>query len=133
MQQVAAHFGVSRRSVSDWQRQRREGGDDGLAASPPPGRPAKLNAAQRDELRRLLIAGPHACGFATDLWTCPRVQQLIQQRFGVTYHVDHLSRLLRRLGFTPQKPVRRAAERDEAEIERWVREDWPRIKKNRRG
>jgi len=60
------------------------------------------------------------------------VGQLIAHRFGVRYHVDHIGRLLRSLGFTPQKPTRRAIERDEAEIQRWLKEQWPRIKKKRR-
>ena len=68
--------------------------------------------------------------YHTDLWTCPRVADLIRARFGVSYHPDHIGRLLRSLGFSPQKPQRRAVERDEEEIRRWEAEDWPRIKKN---
>jgi transposase len=67
------------------------------------------------------------------LWTCPRVAQVIRREFGVRYHVDHIGRLLRSLGFTPQKPERRARERDESAIQRWVKQDWPRIKKTPRG
>ena len=77
----------------------------------------------------LLIKGPLAAGFYTDLWTCPRVAELIKRRLGVDYHVDHVGRLLHELGWSPQKPARRAAERDEQEIRRWAREDWPRVKK----
>ena len=67
------------------------------------------------------------------LWTCARVAQVIDREFGVTYHADHVGRLLHSLGFTPQKPRRRARERDEEAIERWRRVDWPRIKKGERG
>jgi transposase len=76
-----------------------------------------------------LLKGAKAAGFPTDLWTCPRVAQLIRESFSVTYHVDHVGRLLRDLGWSPQKPQRRAVERDEAEIQRWVKEEWPRVKK----
>jgi transposase len=127
--EVADRLGVSRVSVGKW----KKAGSAGVAARPKPPPPRKLSAAQLEELRGLLLAGPLACGFETGLWTCPRVAALIAERFGVSYHVDHLSRLLRGLGFTPQRPLRRAAERDEAAIARWVEKGWPRIKKKRRG
>ena len=75
----------------------------------------------------------HSWAIATDLWTCARVQQVIEEKFGVTYHVDHVGRLLHSLGFSPQRPQRRARERNEAAIEHWRRYDWPRIKKGDRG
>jgi len=63
-------------------------------------------------------------------WTCPRVAQVIARRFGIRYHVDHIGRLLRSLGWTPQRPTRRALERDEEGIQRWIKQEWPRIKKS---
>ena len=80
-------------------------------------------------MQQMLLDGARAAGFATDLWTCPRVRRLIKDRFGVRYHVDSLPRVLRSLGFSPQKPERRASERDEERIRHWVRHEWPRIKK----
>ena len=68
-------------------------------------------------------------GFATDLWTCRRVSDLIQKHFGILYHFNHVGRLLHALGFSPQQPLRRARERDEEAIARWREHDWPRIKK----
>lgn len=127
--EVARLVGVDRRSVRRWNRSYREAGDEGLRAKPAPGRPPKLDARARQRLERVLLKGARAAGFPTDLWTCPRVAQLIRQRFGVTYHVDHVGRLLRSLGWSPQKPQRRAVERDEAEIQRWVKQEWPRAKK----
>ena len=127
--EVARLVGVDRRSVRRWNRSYREAGDEGLRAKPAPGRPPKLDARARQRLERLLLEGAGAAGFPTDLWTCPRVAQLIRQRFGVTYHVDHVGRLLRSLGWSPQKPQRRAVERDEAEIQRWVKQEWLRVKK----
>ncbi len=60
---------------------------------------------------------------------CPRVAELVQRRFGVDYHVDHVGRLLHELGWSPQLPTRHAVERDEAAIRRWAHETWPRVKK----
>ncbi len=68
-------------------------------------------------------------GYPTDLWTCPRIAQVIHRRFGIRYHVDYLPRLLTSLGFSCQKPERRAIERDEPAIARWMQRDWKRIKK----
>lgn len=131
--EVARRVGADRRSVRRWHAAYRKAGEAALAARPAPGRPTKLSAAQRRQLERRLLKGARAAGFETDLWTCPRVACLIEQQFGVSYHVDYLGRLLRQLGFTPQKPERRAVERDEAAIQRWVKEDWPRVKKTPRG
>jgi transposase len=127
--EVAHLVGVDRRSVRRWNRAYREAGNDGLRAKPTPGRPPKLDAQAKKRLERVLVKGAKAAGFPTDLWTCPRVAQIIRDGFGVTYHVDHVGRLLRDLGWSPQKPQRRAVERDEAEIQRWVKEEWPRLKK----
>lgn len=127
--EVARKLGVDRRSVRRWKAAYNKEGMQGIRAKPAPGRPPKLHGKQREKLKRLLLKGAVAAGFSTDLWTCPRIAKVIHVRFGVRYHVDHIGRLLRSLGWSPQKPGRRAKERDEAEIQRWVREEWPRIKK----
>ena len=127
--EVARRLGVDRRSVRRWKAAARKNGEAGGRARAAPGRPSKLTARHKRRLEALLINGPLAAGFHTDLWTCPRVAELIKQRFRVNYHVDHVGRLLHDLGWSPQKPARRAVERDEQEIRRWVREDWPRVKK----
>lgn len=127
--EVARLVGVDRRSVRRWHAAYRQAGLSGLAARPVPGRPSKLTARQREQLETLLVRGADASGFESDLWTCPRVAHVIARRFGIRYHVDHIGRLLRSLGWTPQRPVRRAWERNEEEIRRWVKQDWPRIKK----
>jgi transposase len=131
--EVAQRVGVDRRSVRRWKAAHREGGEAALSARPVSGRPAKLTARQRQELETLLLAGPEAAGFATDLWTCPRVRDLIRSRFSVRYHVDHIGRLLRSLGWSPQRPQRRAVERDEDKIQGWIKTTWPRIKKKPHG
>jgi|SRR5262245_45471503 len=130
--EVASRLGVSRRSVDRWRRAVREQGKEALAAVPHPGRASFLTDRQQGDLIKRLMAGACSQGFETNLWTCPRVRELIERRYKVSYHVDHLPRLLRRLGFTPQKPQRRALERDEEAIATWVRRDWRRIKKRPR-
>ena len=127
--EVARRVGVDRRSVRRWKAAARRQGEAGIRARPAPGRPPKLAAKHKRKLEVLLLKGAQAAGFHTDLWTCPRVADLVERRFGVHYHVDHVGRLLHELGWTPQKPTRRAVERDEAAIRRWAQEKWPRLKK----
>jgi transposase len=127
--EVARRVGVDRRSVRRWKAAARKNGEAGVRARAASGRPSKLTPRHKRRLEALLIKGALAAGFYTDLWTCPRVAELINRRLGVDYHVDHVGRLLHELGWSPQKPARRAVERDEQEIRRWAREDWPRVKK----
>lgn len=90
-------------SVCRWLREYRRNGAAGLDAEPVPGRPPKLSARQRRALVGCLLKGAGAFGFATDLWTCPRIAQLIQQRYGVHYHVDAVPRVMASLGFSPSE------------------------------
>lgn len=126
--EVARMVDVDRRSVRRWKAAYLKEGKQALKAKPA-GRPQKLQEKAKKALERKLLKGAKIAGFPTDLWTCPRVAQLIDALFGIRYHVDHIGRLLRSMGWSPQKPQRRAVERDEAEIQRWVRHEWPRIKK----
>lgn len=93
--EVAERVRVDRRSVRRWKRAYRHHGRKGLKACPAPGRPPELTARQRRMLVRWILQGPEALGFRTALWTCQRIAQLIRQRFHVTYHPDHVGRLLR--------------------------------------
>lgn len=131
--EVAERVGVDRRSVRRWKAAVRERGRRALRAKPVPGRPRKLDVQSLKWLERDLLEGAQAAGFPTDLWTCPRIAELIQSRFGVHYEVSGVWRLLRALGWTPQKPERRAVERKEREIQRWIKKEWPRIKKKPAG
>jgi transposase len=126
---VADRFGVDLSSVKRWKRAWRDGGVDALSAKPHPGGASKLTERQRDELVDLVVAGPLAAGFKSDLWTCERIATVIRQRFGVAYHRGHLARMLHELGFSPQKPRPVAREQDSAAVEQWRREDWPHLKK----
>jgi transposase len=129
---VASRVGVDRRSVRRWKAAHRRAGVAGIEARPAPGRPSALTAKHQRRLEQLLLKGARRCGFPTDLWTCARVARLIRGRFSIDYHVDHVGRVLHALGWSPQTPRRRALERDEAAIARWVKEDWPRVKKTPR-
>jgi transposase len=126
---VAQKVGCSVSSVSLWRDLHAKQGSKGLTAKPVPGRPPKLTPRQKTALVTLLVQGPLAHGYATDLWTTRRVAEVIHRRFGVRYHANHIWRLLVGLGWNCQKPARRAQERDEAAIETWKREQWRHIKK----
>ncbi len=127
---AAEAVGYSRRAVETWLAKSNRGRQkSALKSRKPPGAKPKLDAAQQRRLTRLLDKGPLAAGFESQLWTGPRVGELIEREFGVTYHPRYLPSLLRSLGWTVQKPKRRASERNEEAITHWVRRDWPRIKK----
>lgn len=126
--EVARRLEVSRQSVSKWAARLERAGKDALRQHAL-GRPSQLSDAQCAKLGKLLVEGALAHGFATEMWTLPRVAQLIEARFGVRYSNGHIWHLLRRLGFSCQKPARRATQRDEAQIERWKKRRWPALKK----
>ena len=100
-------------------------------AKPTPGRPRFLTEAQEQQVLGWLAKSPTAHGFDTDLWTARRVAELIHQTFGVRFHPNYLREWLSKRNFTPQKPARRARQRDPVAIARWLAEDWPRIQKRR--
>jgi transposase len=126
---VARQVQASVSSVFRWWQTYQRDGRQGLAAKPTPGRPPGLSPRQKDQLVRLLVRGPLRAGYPTDLWTLPRVAKLIDQEFGVRYHPGHVWKVLTALGWSCQKPERRAVERDEVAIARWKYTEWPRIKK----
>jgi transposase len=128
--EVARLVGASPSSVHRWKEALKNGGQQALKAKPHPGRPCRLSSQQKKRLRKVLVKGPLAAGFSTDLWTCGRAAQVIERNFGVKYHPDHVWYILRLLGWSCQKPERRARERDEQAIERWRQQDWPRVKKS---
>jgi transposase len=109
----------------------RSGGPKALSAKPVPGRPPKLDTAQRRRIARWLLQGPIRHGYETQLWTLDRVSAVIERQLGVSYHPGHVWRILLSLGWSCQKPESRARERDEKAIARWRQVDWPRIKKSR--
>lgn len=126
---IGRRLGVDARSVRRWKAAFRHHGPRGLRTKPAPGQRCKLSALQRHGLTRRLLHGARAQGFSTDLWTCPRIARLIEEQYQVHYHVDHIPRLMRSLGFSVQKPERQARERNESAIRDWIARDWRRIKK----
>ena len=128
--EVARRVGVAPISVSRWREAYETGGEKALASKPVPGRPAKLSEVERRKLTRLLKQGPRAHGYRNELWTLKRIARVIEKQFGVHYDPSSVWHILKALGYSCQKPERRARERDAQAIERWRKKDWPRIKKS---
>ena len=125
--EVAEALSVTERSVNRWLTISRDRGLEGLRSVPIPGRPPALSPAQRRMIPEFLWHGPEAYGLRGSLWTCGRIAKVIEEEFGVAYDKGHVSRLLRQLRWTPQMPIRRASQRDEAAIRLWRTEAWPRL------
>jgi transposase len=128
---VAEFLGVHPVTVKKWVARHRAAGAEGLAAKPTPGRPRFLSDEQERTVLGWLDESPTRHGFDTDLWTARRVAELILRTLGVRFHPNYLREWLARRNYTPQKPARRARQRNQAAIDRWVAEDWPRIQKRR--
>lgn len=126
---VARRLQVSRQSVSRWYRQWKTGGTAALRSAGRAGRAPHVNAADLRQVERTLREGARANGFNTDLWTLPRVAQVIERVTGVRYHAGHVWRVMRAMGWTLQRPARRAKERNAEAIRQWVAERWPAVKK----
>jgi putative transposase len=127
--EIARQLGVSRVTVSDWAKTIEAKGMRGLRKRKATGSQSKLDASQKQKLKYMLDRGALANGFPTDRWTLERVRQLIQKRFEISYHPNYLNRLLRNLGYSPQKPLPQAVEQEKALVQAWLQRDWPRIKK----
>ncbi|WP_238009909.1 winged helix-turn-helix domain-containing protein [Dactylosporangium sp. AC04546] len=127
---VAAELEVSAQTASRWYRAWQTGGREALAGADRLGRTPQLSDEQLAEVEAALLEGPKANGFGTDLWTLARVGEVIERMTGVRYTLSQTWLILRqRLGWTRQRPARRAVERDDAAIEAWVKQDWPGIKR----
>lgn len=128
--EVAGKYGVNPSSVCRWNKRLQREGLESLKATNPPGNPSKLLEEHREPLRKILLKGAVAYGYKTDLWTLRRVADVIRKEFGVTYNFRSLGDVLHRMGFSPQKPARRAAERKKAAVQRWLEEQWEKDRKN---
>jgi transposase len=126
---IAIALDVSPVAVCQWIKKRKEEGASSLRAHPHTGRRAELSDAQKQLIPDLLSHGAEAYGFRGNLWTCRRVKKVIEWEFGISYHRSHVARLLKELCWTPQQPVERAAQRNEAEIHRWRTRTWFEIQK----
>jgi transposase len=128
--EVARKLGVSPGAVSRWKKIAEQMGREGLRAKPSPGRRPKLTSRQRQQLEPLLVRGPLAHGYRTDLWTLKRIAEVIERHFAIRYDPSSVWHLLHGIGWSCQKPDDRARERDEKAIARWRQQDWFRIKKS---
>ena len=128
--EIARQLGVTHQVVSEWRKAWREGGRAALRSSGRVGRPAKLSRAQLAKVEKALAKGAEAHGYLTDLWTLPRVAEVIERLTGVAYHPGYVWYILRnQLRWSWQRPARKAVERDDAAIEQWVEQRWPQLKK----
>jgi len=128
--EVAEALGVTKGAVSQWIKKYETEGRKALRSIPRKGAPPRLTPAQKNQLPELLSRGAESYGFRGQVWTCARVRTVIEQEFGVSYHKHHVARIMKEIGWTPHKPIVRASQRNEAEIERWRSEVWPRLKKS---
>ena len=127
--EIARQLGVSRATVSDWSHKIAKGGMRALQNKKVSGRKSKLSHAQKQKVKKILDRGARAAGFQNDRWTLTRVVQIVAKEFGVNYHPKYMGQFLKKLGYSVQRPLPRAKERDETLIKAWLERDWPRIKK----
>lgn len=127
--EVAKRVGAPRQTVYRWLAVLRAEGIDGLRDMSKGGRPSRMTPEQVAKLRELLLVGPVANGYGTDLWTLKRVRLLIGKHFGIQYSDVNVWRILGAMGFSSQKPEKRAIERNEEAVVRWKKRTWPALKK----
>src|SRR5260370_13356790 len=127
--EIARQLRVVRQTVARWVQQYRAQGQSALRKAGRAGRKPRLSEKQRQQLTKLLLAGPERLGYETPLWTCPRVAHLIEQQFGVRYHEGHVWKLLVGLGWHPQRQMGRARDRCEEPVQNWKKKGLPALKK----
>jgi len=126
---IAEALGVSEGAVSQWVKRGQQAGVEALHSRSGGGPKPRLSKAQLKELPKLLEQGAEAYGFRGDVWTRGRVGKLIKDKFEVTYSARHVGRILEKIGWSRQKPIERASQRNEAAIEYWRTEKWLALKK----
>ena len=133
LNEVGRQIHCNASSVMRWRDAVAAGGTKALKAKPASGRPPKLTRGQLNHLVKYLLEGAIAHGYRTELWTTQCIADLIEDKFGVRYNRNHVGKLMHALKWSAQKPERRALERDEAAIEAWKQQEWPRVKKTLHG
>ena len=126
---IAEALGVTQSAVSKWLKSAARFGPDALHSKPHPGRPPKLTESQLADLRTLLLQGAEAHGFQGDVWTSPRVATLVERQWAITLSDRQVRRVLRHLNWSYHQPERRALQRDEAAITRWLLKRWPALQR----
>jgi transposase len=126
---IAAALQVDDQTVRRWRRVCNARGREGLLSRQHQGRPCRMSQEQKQQLSALLLKKPIECGLDRYLWTQQLIADLIEREFGISYHHDHIGVILKELGFTHQKPMRRSRERDEARIQGWRSQVWPELLK----
>ena len=127
---VAESLGIYRTSIYKWLRTYHKRGTDGLASTTAKGPMPKLTQRQKNQVRRWIIGkDPRQYGFDFGLWTRSIIAEMIHDNFKVSLTLPSIGHLLTSLDITPQKPLRRAYERDEAEVKRWKEEKYPELRK----
>jgi transposase len=126
---IAVALGVTEGAISQWIKRGREA----LKAHPAKGATSRLTAEQQAHIPLMLAKGAPAYGFRGEVWNSRRLAVAIKREFGVSYHPDHCGYLVRKMGYSMQKPVERATQRNEQAIERWKTHHWPRLKKSQAG
>ena len=116
-------------AVKEWRKIVRKKGSGALAPPKRIGRTPKINGKQLAKLKRLLKKGATEFGYANAIWTSRRVRQLIEDQFGINYSTRQVRRILRGLGYSPKKPVKRSEEYSAQKVEHWRHYIWPHIKK----
>jgi putative transposase len=126
--EVAGRLRVSTKSAYQWKRRWQAGGTAALASRGPSGASCRLSDRQLDRLRVELARGPAAHGWPDQRWTLARVTTVIGRLFHTRYTLRGTSYLLHRLGYSPQAPARRAAERDDQKISAWRAKTWAKVR-----
>ena len=128
--EIARQLGVSHQVVSEWRKAWREGGRAALRSAGRVGRLAKLSTAQLAKVEKAFTKGAEANGYVADVWTLPRVAEVIERLTGVAYHPGYVWYILRKqLRWSWQRPARKAVERNDAAIQQWVEQRWPQLEK----
>ncbi len=127
VKEVAKIIGVSDRSIRYWQEEARNPKDK--SGIRPPGHPSHITAEQLKELEQELSKGAYEQGYAEDYWTLDRIARLIWDKFQVRYHPSSVWHIMKRMGWSNQRPQRQALQRNDETIRRWKRSTRPRIKK----
>ena len=128
--QTARELGVTPAAVCQWYKAFKENGDESLKAKPHPGRGRSISDQELERLKLLLLKNPQELGFTRIGWTTALVAELIENEFSISYHPDHVGKILHSMRFSVQKPKVRGKKRDDLKIATWLNETFPELKKN---